>query len=86
MSIIYELFENEEIAISVETVSLNVMYEKKFESNKRSHHEQIMSDSTRLTFVSIERVIKKKSQKRIEKKSESQSLMSMFDDVLDAYE
>jgi hypothetical protein len=85
MSVIYELSKNE-MTISVETVSLNALYDEEFEFNKRSHHEQIAFDLTEFTLVSMKRVTKKKSQKRIDKKSESQFLINMFDDALKAYE
>jgi hypothetical protein len=81
MFVINEISEKKSLIVSVETVFINAFYEE-FESNKRSHQKQIMSDSTEFTLVSIERIIKKKSQKRVEKRSESQSLINMFDDVL----
>jgi hypothetical protein len=87
MSVIYEISKEEKpLIVSIETVFIDALYEEESESNKRSHYEQIPSDSIELTLVSIKRVIKKKSQKRIEKKSESQSLIDMFDDALRAYE
>jgi hypothetical protein len=72
MSITYELSENEFLIISIETVSLNALYDEEFEFNKRSHHEQIIvSNSTESTLTFIERTVKKKSQKKVEKKFES---------------
>jgi sulfur relay (sulfurtransferase) DsrC/TusE family protein len=66
------------------------MYEEESDSNKRFHQKSVV------LFVSIfivdhivdqtKRIIKKKSQKRVEKKLNSQSLIELFDDAIDAYE
>jgi hypothetical protein len=99
--ITYEIFENDlnqsnsqlcvtSSHLSVNAFFVNVMYKEKSEFNKRSHHEQIvLSLSISITFSiteQVERIIRKKSQKRVDKKSKSQSLMSMFDDTADVYE
>jgi hypothetical protein len=88
MSVTYEVSkERESLIISIEAVSLNALYDEEFESNKRFHQEQIVvSDSAESILTSIERTVKKKSQKRVEKKFESQSLVDMFDDALSVYE
>ncbi len=85
MSIIYKLFENE-TSISVETVLSDALYNEESEFNKRFHQKQIAFESIESIIASIDWVIKKKSTKRVEKKSESQSLMNMFDDALKVYE
>ncbi len=75
---------------SVDSTSVHVMYEEESDSNKRFHQKSVV------LFVSIfivdhivdqtKRIIKKKSQKRVEKKLNSQSLIELFDDAIDAYE
>jgi hypothetical protein len=62
------------------------MYEEESKFNKRFHQKQIVLSLSISIIDQIERTIKKKSQKRVSKKSESQSLVEMFDDAADVYE
>jgi hypothetical protein len=73
----------------ITSLYVNVMYEEESESNKRFHHESIvlsLSVSITASADQIERTIRKKSQKRVNKKFESQSPVKMFDDIIDIYE
>ncbi len=81
---------------SVKSSFVNAMYKERSESNKRFHHEQIVLSLSISSIFSVstadssheqlERIIRKKSQKRIKKKSNSQSLINLFDDTIEIYE
>lgn len=96
-SMIYEISDEVPVSFafcSIEASFIHALYEEGSGSNKRPHYDEFVSTvsvsvSFALTFyqlVDLNRQTRKKPQKRVEKKTEPQSLIDIFDESFEIYD
>lgn len=85
-SVMYKIL-NDEFGPEPQSASMNVLYEERSDPNKQSHFEEtVVPQAQKDQLMNSSNRLKKKRQKKIEKKTKLQSLIEMFNDIFEIYD